>query len=68
MTKIRVNDLDYLRSSAKRLERYARRAREHLSSENQSDLADALPDLAETAEIRLAASYAQLKDVLTPEG
>jgi hypothetical protein len=67
MTEISVNDLDHLRFSAKRLERYSQRAREHIWTGNRSDLVNALADLAETSEIARRL-YTKLQDVLHTEG
>jgi hypothetical protein len=44
-------DLEHLRSTAKRLERYARRVREKIWLGNRDDLLSALADVAETGEI-----------------
>jgi len=44
-------DLEQLRSTAKRLERYARRARERIWTGNRDDLINALSDVAEAGEI-----------------
>jgi hypothetical protein len=67
MTKIRVNDLDHLRFSAKRLERYSQGAREHIWTGNRSDLMNALADLAEPTEIARR-PYTKLQDLLHTEG
>jgi hypothetical protein len=46
-----TTDLDHLRASAKRLERYAKRVREKLWLGDPRDMSYALADCAETAEI-----------------
>lgn len=45
------NKLDSLRSTAKRLERYARRVREKIWTGDRDDILSVLADLAETGEI-----------------
>ena len=46
-----MTDLEHLRHTAKRLERYARRVREKIWTGNRDDLLNALADIAEAGEI-----------------
>jgi hypothetical protein len=61
-----MSDLEHLRIAAKRLERYAQRAREKLWHGERNDLIRALPYIAETGEIarRLYKALEQLLKIL----